>query len=479
MNDDNHIPILKVSLTGPGAKLVGQGTFGKVFSLDENTVYKRIKIITENEDEFSIIENNLRELSFYKLLMNKQSFTSSIILPEIPSSIPIPSKITFIEPYSYIQMNNYGQPLHNIYYKEKDTFKHIFKQIIEGVYALYKSNMTHGDLKPSNILVDKNNNVKIIDYGSVCFYHSKYLKNPFQRCTIFYTSPEELIYEKYSIYNDWWSLGVIMYEFCTRKCFIESLLNYLKINKSQIEKFLDYAYTKNTDLLDDARDFIVIFYSTLKEVDINNFIMHTIKDKEIQLYLIHLLKVEADERNVQEIIKLFNCTIPSVKEIKVSSTITEFNTLEIPSLNPDIRAKCIETIFTVAYQVKEFGEEIIGHSLMLFDRFFLRTKSDVEIYDPNIYCIIAMFVSSLILKGELIKGSYIKKLLEINSKKEYYLEDIRTYVLTFIEKLDFKLFNYSPDVLYNFTKDYFKLLEISLKYPFINSNGYQLFKYLK
>jgi hypothetical protein len=163
----------------------------------------------------------------------------------------------------------------------------------------------------------------------------------------------------------------------------------------------------------------------------------------------------------------------------VSSTIIEFNTLEIPSLSHDTRAKCIETIFTVAYQVKEFGEEIIGHSLMLFDRFFLRTKSDVEIYDPNIYCIIAMFVSSLILKGELIKGSYIKKLLEINSKKEHYLEDVRTYILTFIEKLDFKLFNYSPDVLYNFTKDYFKLLEISLKYPFINANGYQLFKYLK
>ena len=90
-----------------------------------------------------------------------------------------------------------------------------------------------------------------------------------------------------------------------------------------------------------------------------------------------------------------------------------------------------------------------------------------------------MFISSLILKGELIKGSYVKKILEINSKKEYYLEDIRSYVLTFIEKLDFKLFNYSPDVLYNFTKDYYKLLEISLKYPFINTNAYQLFKYLK
>jgi serine/threonine protein kinase len=129
--------------------------------------------------------------------------------------------------------------------------------------------MSHGDLKPSNILIDKNNNVKIIDFGSVTFYHSKYLKNPYQRCTIFYASPEELIYEKYSIYNDWWSLGVIMYEFCTRKCFISTLFDYLKVNKTKMDLFLEYAYTRNTDLFDNAKDFIVTFYSTVKTSNIN------------------------------------------------------------------------------------------------------------------------------------------------------------------------------------------------------------------
>lgn len=472
--NDNHIPILKLSLTGPGMSLLGQGTFGKVYA-DGDYVYKKIKIIAENENEISIIENNIRELSFYKLIMEKSSFTSQILLPEIPSCIPIPTKISYVEPYAYIHMHNYGVPLHHLHYTDKDMFKHIFKQVIEGIFTLNKSNMSHGDLKAGNILVDKNNNVKLIDYGSVYFYHSKYLRNSYQRCTIFYASPEELVYEKYSKYNDWWSLGVIMYEFCTRKCFMEALFRYLKIDKTKYEVFLDYAYTRNNDLHDDAKDFIVTFYSNLNSIVLNNFITHTVKDKEIQLYLMHLLKIDPDERNIQEIVYLFNCKTPVIKEVNIKSSLIPF--IETPSLTLKTRAESIQTIFILSYQISEFGEEIIGHSIMLFDRFFLRTRD--EVHDPKIYCIISMFITSSILKGELIKGTYIKKIFKLKYNEEYYLEDIRRYISTFITALDFKLFNFSPDILHNFTNSYDTLLELSMKYSFSNDNAYELFKLLK
>lgn len=83
------------------------------------------------------------------------------------------------------------------------------------------------------------------------------------------------------------------------------------------------------------------------------------------------------------------------------------------------------------------------------------------------------------MKGELIKGTYIKKILQIKYNKEYFLEDIRMAILVFMEYLDFKLFNFSPDILYNFTKSYERLLELSIKYPFINDNAYKIFKLLK
>ncbi len=476
MEDTNNIPILKVSLTGSRVPLIGQGSFGKVYSLDKNTVYKKMRVYVETENDFAIIENNIRELAFYKLVTTKNSFTSSFILENIHSSIPIPNKIVYSTPYVYVNMPNYGNPLSKVQYN-KTSFKYIFKQLVEGIYHLYRNNMTHGDLKPNNILIDSNNNVKIIDYGSVCFFHSKYLKNKYQRCTIFYVSPEELITGNYSHSNDWWSLGVIIYEHCTRKCFIKSILDYYNINKEQTKKFMEYGYDARDDF--DSKEFIITFFQSLENANINRFITDTVKDKELQLYLILLLKVKPEERNFLEIIKLFDCDIPEIKRVKVVSALSRFDEYDILSLSRKSRLDAITTICTSSYQVRDFGEEIIGHSIMLFDRFFMRTNDSADIYDPKIITIITLFISSSILKGELFKGSYIQGFLRLIYSKEYSIQDIKQYIITFFSILDFSLFCMSPDILFNFTRSYDKLIELSFEYPFINDNVYQLYKLLK
>jgi eukaryotic-like serine/threonine-protein kinase len=50
--------------------------------------------------------------------------------------------------------------------------KEITKQLLNGIEYIHKNGFIHGDLKPSNIMID-NNQVKIIDFGSSKFLNKK------------------------------------------------------------------------------------------------------------------------------------------------------------------------------------------------------------------------------------------------------------------------------------------------------------------
>jgi len=89
--------------------------------------------------------------------------------------------------------------------KEFDKIKSILLGILDSISYLHSRGIIHGDLKPSHIFVDDDNNVKIIDPG----YDPDII-------TPRYAAPEAIIGDP-SPASDIYSLGIILYEIITRE----------------------------------------------------------------------------------------------------------------------------------------------------------------------------------------------------------------------------------------------------------------------
>ena len=88
----------------------------------------------------------------------------------------------------------------------------IFTQLVGAVAYIHNNSCVHRDLKLENVLLDKNENVKLCDFGFTREYEGKtnYLQT---FCgTVCYSAPEMLRGEKYAGEKvDVWSLGIILF----------------------------------------------------------------------------------------------------------------------------------------------------------------------------------------------------------------------------------------------------------------------------
>jgi len=253
--------------------LISKGSYGTIYKDKKNNIIKEM-ILYDKSNKY-IIHNNINELFFY----NYCKFN----LSNIPNSISIYNDIYYIYNKDlikgYIEMNYYGEVL-NLKNLNNDL---IYKYIIElfnGIHFLHKNNISHGDIKPLNILMDNiNENIKIIDYGSVVFNHYEKLNNIKcnYRCTIYYISPEELQNNKYYISNDIWSLGCLLYELFTGKIFIESLFD--SINKLYIINLNKFKDIEN----EEKYNYLKYLFELIKQEDIIHFI-DKIENNDFYIY---------------------------------------------------------------------------------------------------------------------------------------------------------------------------------------------------
>ena len=97
------------------------------------------------------------------------------------------------------------------HFLKEERAKKIFLQVVKGISYCHKKNIFHRDIKLENILVLKDDTIKIIDFG----FGIKCNKDTYQKLfcgTPSYMPPEIVKKEKYiACYSDIWSLGVLFY----------------------------------------------------------------------------------------------------------------------------------------------------------------------------------------------------------------------------------------------------------------------------
>jgi serine/threonine-protein kinase len=85
----------------------------------------------------------------------------------------------------------------------------IIEKCLSGLSALHGHGIVHGDIKPSNIMLDSNGSIRLIDIGSAC----RYLTPPRQRIwTPRYAPPEFLERGEWTPQSDLASLGYVLVE---------------------------------------------------------------------------------------------------------------------------------------------------------------------------------------------------------------------------------------------------------------------------
>ena len=201
--------------------IIGRGAFGEVHVCREKKT-GNIVAIKKMKKEILVEKNQIIHIRSEQLFMSK-----------VKSPWIVELKASFQEDdYLYLVMEFLpgGDLMSLLIQKDtltEDEARFYTAELILSVESIHKFDCIHRDIKPDNILIDKNGHIKLSDFGlakvSDKLFENQVNKNynpnkPTHQknysCvgTAYYVAPEVLNKKGYGKDIDWWSVGVIFFE---------------------------------------------------------------------------------------------------------------------------------------------------------------------------------------------------------------------------------------------------------------------------
>ena len=149
-----------------GGKILGKGSFGIVSSANDSkqqtsVAVKRIRPFANDEWD---ARHTLREIRLMRLLENHPNIITIFDVSIFESKTEL-----------YLVMELMDCDLHKVIQSKQQLsdkhFKCFVKQLLEGVKAMHEVGIYHRDLKPGNILVNRDCQLRITDFGLARYIH--------------------------------------------------------------------------------------------------------------------------------------------------------------------------------------------------------------------------------------------------------------------------------------------------------------------
>ena len=206
-----------------------------------------------------------------------------------------------------------------------ETFlAYITKQILDGLFYIHKLKIIHMDIKPHNILINKNLEIKITDFSVSLSYektkNSEKIKLPLTGTNPF-MSPEVLNKEQIDIEDaskiDMFSLGIMLYHLAFEEFPYDLNINVNKNFRKAYEKikYKNLEFPKNKSKSGKYSNLFIKFLKNLLDNNIKNRISVFDALDEPWIKATNLIYQEKEKSDIQKF--LMNITTDNIRTFNV------------------------------------------------------------------------------------------------------------------------------------------------------------------